>query len=607
MARTTPLQDLARKGRELDQLLTRYRAFVDKTVEKYERASNGGPIDIVASTIARESEQLTLTLETDFDYAKIAQNPPDAFQREALDRKRALYRELRPYFAPGSYHQSQVADALDRNSGATQTEVARLKRDQPKIAALIREFDALFSAALDNSDDPHSFASKNQDSMGRKDTPRPNTSTRDHEGGKTMSDANGYEKGTTEALGDIVDAISRLQTENNTSPAAGSSSAYNAFGADLDQKLQTTLGMPNLNSDGALAMDRQDLLDKLFDGLDRSVNVVEQDALVSYQFNPLKARSASTHSEMNALGAQAVTADHIRALKGPILLNLHRMTPELVFSDQDEADDLRRAIEAGVDKLAIEASAELGAFDIWASELLEQIFRDLLSLASLYGIKSAGELKKFAKLTIQPGDTIDTVFSAIPLPGAKARLLKDPDIGILTAEANDKAIMAITLSLVTISQLLVGDGSLGPILGRVRAFNDAISASVISARNALATAGVSVEDQIVSFSDGGTAKESSISLRRLLAWVESESIMARTTLTRADLNGRDLDRLRSARETQLAALAQINAGEFATVNNSRYALGRRHLNELEQHLCAITGLFDELIKQSSSAKRTAKK
>jgi len=123
---------------------------------------------------------------------------------------------------------------------------------------------------------------------------------------------------------------------------------------------------------------------------------------------------------------------------------------------------------------------------------------------------------------------------------------------------------------------------------------------VIAARNALATAGISIEDQMVSFNTDDNAEESSISLRRLLGWIESESLMARPVLLKGDLNARDLDRLRAARSTQSKALSQIITGEFAAVNNNRYAVGRRHLAELDDHLCSITDLMTDLIKQSSA-------
>jgi hypothetical protein len=602
MTDQTKQQELAKAGRELDQSLRRYWAFVEKTVRKYVDDSKGGTVNYVAAIISREHERLQLVIENPFSYKSISDKRLDGSQWEALIERKALYDDLSGFFDAKSHHQLELQKAMAGADGLTKSERERLQRDVPKLSTLIDQFGAVLVEIDRQSEKTDSFDKKDPHypSASDKDRPDPNSSS-SQTGGTKMSDSKCSDNPcTADGLRDVVDAISRLQSDTSGGGVGSASNAYNLFGSELDQKIQTTLGMPNLGSDGALAMDRDDLLDKLFDGLDRSVIVKQTDSGSQFQFNPLKARGSALGSEMNALGAQAVTADHIRALKEPILSNLYRLVPENVYSEQLEADDLRRAIEDGIDKLAIEASAELGAFDIWATSLFEQIYRDLLSLAALYGIKTKGELLCFVDLSQKSGDTVESIFSAIPMDRAHARVFKDPDIGILTAEANDKAILAIIFNLTTMCKLLVDDSSLGPLLGRIRAFNDAISASVIVARNALATAGISIEDQTVSFSNDGTSQESNISLRRLLGWIESESIMSRPVLLKADLNARDLDRLRAARSTQSKALSQILTGDFATVNTNRYAVGRRHLNELDEHLTSITGLMESLIKQSSA-------
>lgn len=596
MADQSIYQELVRSGQNLDQSLRRYQAFVDKTVRKYVDASKGGRVNYVAAIISREQERLKLVVDNTFKYKSLNAEPLDNSQWDALTERKALYDDLSAFFDPKNHHQLELQKAFSDEDGLTKSERNRLKRDAPKLLGLIDQFGADF-VAIDSARDAQNQKARAADDH---DPRSPITQT----GGNQMADSNrSHDSKTVDALRGVEDAISRLQSDGTGGyggTAGGASNAYNYFSHELDQKLQTTLGMPNLASDGALAMDRDDLLDKLFDGLDRSVLVTDTEGGSQFQFNPLKARGSALGSEMNALGAQAVTADHIRALKEPVLANLYRLVPENVFSEQDEADDLRRAIEDSIDKLAVEASAELGAFDVWATSLFEQIYRDLLSLAALYGIKTAGELIPFFALSKKANDTVESIFSAIPLYRANARVFKDPDIGILTAEANDKAILAIIFNLFTMSQLLIGDNSLGPLLGRIRAFNDAISASVIAARNALATAGISIEDQIVSFNKNGKTQESNISLRRLLGWIESESIMARPVLLKADLNARDLDRLRAARATQSEALSQIITGDFAAVNSNRYAVGRRHLAELDGHLTAIADVMDDLIKQSSA-------
>ena len=604
MAKNDARLKLTKTGQDLNQTLRRYKAFVDKTVNKYVDASKGGTVNYVASIIAREQEGLRLATENPFNYRTLGSGSVDGSQWEAMKEQQALYDDLSSFFDAKDHHQQELRKAMKGDDGLTKAERERLIADAPKLTALIRQFNQAMAQIDFKSDDFHSSEKKKPQDQKARDPDHPDlTSSSIHTGGTTMSNGKGSDNANTaEALKDVADAISRLQSDSSGfgGSAGSASNAYNLFNSELDQKIQTTLGMPNLDSDGALAMDRDDLLDKLFDGLDRSVTVNDTKGLSQFKFNPLKARGSALGSEMNALGAQAVTADHIRALKEPIIANLYRLEPENVFSEQDEADDLRRAIEESIDKLAVEASAELGAFDVWANALFEQIHRDLLSLASLYGIKSKGELLPFFALARKSGEPIGTIFSAIPLDRAHKRVLRDPDIGILTAEANDKALLAIMFDLITMSRLLVDDNSLGPLLGRIRAFNDAISASVIAARNALATAGISIEDQMVSFNTDDNAEESSISLRRLLGWIESESLMARPVLLKGDLNARDLDRLRAARSTQSKALSQIITGEFAAVNNNRYAVGRRHLAELDDHLCSITDLMTDLIKQSSA-------
>ncbi|MCG6904395.1 MAG: hypothetical protein LJE68_17125 [Rhodobacter sp.] len=656
---------LAEAGRILLQLLKRHRGFVRRTVERYEADSKGGQVIYGASVLRREIEGLETVLAEPFDFTSLDDGPPDTGQHVAMARFASLLDDLGPTYDPAGYHQTQIRSDwanLSRNTRRRLTgDVPKLQRSIDEVSTLIAEV-LTQGARLSDAEGvediekdraeagtaavTHSTWSDTApaDPDGDGDGGRHSDGVRDRIPGGSGGGSSGGDNANNQGDGTmtngnnidgIIDAISRLQGAGGSGGGTGTAAnAINAFSNDLDQTINLTLGMPSLSSDAARALSSDALVDKLFEGLDRTVADSEISGVTTYEVNPLRARGAAHEGQGLALGAQAVSAATIRNLKEPIMANVYKLVAETTYGEQDEAEDLRIAISSGLDQLIAEANADVGIYQNWAQEIILQIGIDLFRLASQYGLLDLHSLPAdmhgllWGFLFADEADgilTLPELYEKVLYKPAIDRILRDPDIGILTAESNDKAFSAIVHELVTIARLIPPQVELGPLVGRIRALNDALPASVISARNALAVAGISEADQAVAFSKmvlpgdkvGETRLRSDfgaqrvdwlstayvaggISLRRLLAWIEAESLTSRTAYLREDLNQRDIQRLIAPRVRQSEALNEIIARNFPMVNTNDYAIGRRHLIEVREHLEDLVGLMRVLVASAEA-------
>lgn len=394
----------------------------------------------------------------------------------------------------------------------------------------------------------------------------------------------------------LIDAVSAM---GGTSTPTQSGNSYANFGLAVDQRLNLSIGMPNLGSEGAIAMSRTDLLSKLKDGLARAVTTDVVGGVKTFSFNPLQARGASVDGTQAALGGQAVLNDTVRALRGPMIDAVYRMKRETLIDDHGEGDDLRFAIERGIDDLIVETASATGYFKARIESLFTQIALDVVSLAGLIGVMQRCEAKTFVPEWL----TIDAVTKkrSVPTlsPNFKAAIGVDPDVGVLTAEANDQALSVIFEHLTTIKNLM-GRSQGGATLGRIRAINEALPQTVASVRSGLSAAGLSTAELGIFANHDAT---DTIDLNRLLSWIESESLHTRATLLRDDLNLRDLDRLITTRATQSEALKSLYNMEFQTTPNNRYAVGRRHMAELSTQIAELTSLLSSLLEQNLTTTR----
>ncbi|NNF24434.1 MAG: hypothetical protein HKN63_06470 [Rhodobacteraceae bacterium] len=611
---------IAKAGQQLMRTLTSYRGFIQRTVKRHEESGGGDQMDYAVAVLHRELEWLDPVLDGPFAFDALGSGNMTRADVVALSRFSEMLGDLAQHYAEDSNHQTQMREALQATAFLWQSERDRIKNVRSRIAGEVEMVSALAGRLAPAEQGPVRAPAGRTPA-----SPPPGGSGGNISGGGYSMPQDDNGKNGASDLDGVVDAISRLQGTHGTAAGAAGASSYNAFASALDQRINLTLGMPSLSSDSARALDADVLVGKLFEGLSRTVAEDEIGGVRTYSVNPLRARSAGFEGEGLALGAQAVTAASIRNLKEPILANLYRLTSETVIGEQDEAEDLRIAISDGLDKLIAEANSESGIYLDWAIEILVQVTIDLFRLAALYDILDSESLPRdlhgfaFAFLVQNEPDALLRFFEP-----AVDRILREPDIGILTAEANDRAFFAIVSSLITATRLLTIDPvELGPLLGRIRVINDTMPASVIAARNALAAAGVSEADQAVAYSKMEIDRQKfrgmlgdreirgeileytggGISLRRLLAWIENECLTSRPMFLREDFSVRDLERLKAARVRQLQALERINDKSFVMINANNYALGRRHLNEITDHLRTMVDLMEVLSAKATQDER----
>ncbi len=604
---------LKRTGSNVQERMSSYLSFAKATLEKYDRASDGGRVPPLAAFLRYDIEVLANALSDPFDFDTLQDYPLSSGQLQGLERMRALCDDVREFYAEGGNHQTEVAEAYKGDHGMTQSEVQRIERSAGVIRRALDPYYSCLDKVLDtnrNYGKPDPTPPKRQPNdrggYGYGAQPEPTTIGgelsyhRVRRSGQGGGGGGHYLKrrsggGRDASFGDLVDVVARLQNQNQiTGGVSGLGGSAAAFQVQVRQKM-IQQGFPDPKSETFLARRDDSAADKVFDTLNRSIATAVVGGVATYAYNPLKARGAIIGAEGTAIGAQAVTAETIRNLKDPFMTNVHALVSESVVGEQDEADDLKIAIADGIDRLIDEASSERGVFVLWIEQLIDTVFRDVISLADLYDIRNPANVPELepidTDLSYLDGLSVSGILDAVSIEPAGIRTLRDPDVGIMQAEANDRALLSIVSQLLLMRSLIMPGSTLGPILGRVRALNDAISASVLAAQNALAAAGLSEGDQIITFAGPSVGN---IDLRRLLEWIKEESILARPFYYRADLNRSDLRRLSSARDTQRLALEAFMEADFPTLTENSFSLGRRELEEVQLHLDTIVGLIDQL-------------
>ncbi len=604
---------LKRTGSNVQERMSSYLSFAKATLEKYDRASDGGRVPPLAAFLRYDIEVLANALSDPFDFDTLDDYPLSSGQLQGLERMRALCDDVREFYAEGGNHQTEVAEAYKGDHGMTQSEVQRIERSAGVIRRALDPYYSCLDKVLDTNrnygkPDPTPPKREPDDRGGYGYGAQPEPTTiggelsyrRVRPSGQGGGGGGHYLKrrsggGRDASFGDLVDVVARLQSQNQiTGGASGLGGSAAAFQVQVRQKM-IQQGFPDPKSETFLARRDDSAADKVFDTLNRSIATAVVGGVATYAYNPLKARGAIIGAEGTAIGAQAVTAETIRNLKDPFMTNVHSLVSESVVGEQDEADDLKIAIADGIDRLIDEASSERGVFVPWIEELINTVFRDVISLADLYDIRNPANVPELEPIETDLSDldgmSVSEILDEVSIEPAGIRTLRDPDVGFVPAEANDRALLSIVSQLLLMRSLIMPGSTLGPILGRVRALNDAISASVLAAQNALAAAGLSEGDQIITFAGPSVGN---IDLRRLLEWIKEESILSRPFYYRADLNRSDLRRLRSARATQSRALADFMNADFPTLTENSFSLGRRELEEVQLHLDTIVGLIDQL-------------
>lgn len=561
--------------------LTDYETLRSEVVDKLQ-VSERDSAPYLFGVLSRESEVISLARLAADGFEKIGKSdqPVDASRLAVFDRFGAPIAEAEDLFHPKGKHRKEHTKAIQ--------EATEAKLIGAKIAkSLTAKADAVSKACI-------AFESRRVEAvnniMAQLTTPPPKEKepdVPDHQT-DTPQEASQFDR--------LIDAVSALGGAQSSAPTANS---YANFGLAVDQRLSLSIGMPNLGTEGAIAMSRSDLLSKLRDGLSRAVTTDVVGGVKTYSFNPLRARGASVDGSQAALGGQAVLNDTARALRGPIITAIFSLRRETGYQDHGESDDLRRAIEQGLDELVAETATSTGYFKTRVEDLFTQITLDVVSLAGLIGVLNRCDVTAIVPKWVNVNKRSAARHAMSIKPNFEAAIGIDPDIGVLTAESNDQALAVVFEHLTTLHNLM-GRSNTGAILGRIRAINEVLPATVASVRMGLAAAGLSATELTV-FAKHSDA--SSIDLGRLLGWIETESLTSRTVLLRDDLNLRDLDRLMTTRATQLEALQSLQFMEFQTTPNNRYAVGKRHIAELSSQIAELNGLLNNLTEHNLATTR----
>ena len=399
----------------------------------------------------------------------------------------------------------------------------------------------------------------------------------------------------------LVDAISRLQ--EGGAGMAGGVVAGGAVSADfskaLDQQIYASIGVPGLSSDTGLTLAKNQLVDKLYLGLNRAVVREVSDLGPRFVFNPVQARAHLPMDTGAALGAQGVVAETVVTLKPAIIRCLRVLRAEACHCSEHEVDDLISDIELGLDLIARESRSASGIFRVWAATLIRRVVSDIVALIRIYGIRL--DIPKSAARLIEKRLDDDDLFKDAHLH--QKPVLIDRDIGFLAREANDQAIRTIFEHIATIAQLIQDLDMMprGPLTVRLRAVMETIPPAVADARSALNLAGVSEIDRAAEFLPDAE-DPSGIELARLLDLTEAAANEWRVRLLDENLNKRDLRWLQQTLKTLSKAFHGVDLESGAngkvhapTINRNRYALGARQLRELADHVHTARRLAKRLV------------
>jgi hypothetical protein len=401
---------------------------------------------------------------------------------------------------------------------------------------------------------------------------------------------------THDGCGGLVDAVTRLSEGGGVAMAGVAGGVTPSdFSAALDKQIYAAIGLPNLRSESALALDRRALVTKLTVGLERVIVRKQSDSGGRFEFNPVKARTLSPADGGDALGAQGVVAETVLTLKPAAVECLHRLRSEICHCSQSEADDIISDIERALTQLSTETRSSKGVYFNWATSLIDTIANDFVALLSIYGIRAplrdAGPASLLYEALFDNDRNCRFRLFIPTVPNA----LRDYSVGYLAREANGQAVRTFFDLIRTIFERIydLKKSNSGAVTARLRAVVEAIPPAVDEARRALGIAGLNEADRNVEYGLAGTAK-GPIDLARLLDWTEASANDWRVKLLETDLNARDIKTF--VRDFRPLADSYDQFPWVGTsVNNANpYALGQRQLNEVSRHVRAARDLGIEL-------------
>lgn len=419
----------------------------------------------------------------------------------------------------------------------------------------------------------------------------------------------------------LVNAVSRLQGGGAGWGGSGSSQPIGDFDKLISNRLGVTLGLPDLQGETARSQNAGELLEKLRAGLDRTVLCEDEGGEIRWKYDPLRARGRGEIAA-SVSGAQGVVLRNLRALRTPFVQALHDIGSERHRGDWDEGDELRAAAEQGFDMLISEASQPTGPYLPAVDAAARQVAMDVMNLAALGDVIETVYRYEFTQDmhladSAFDGDTTDP--ADVPHPDAEnpdwafwrtlldygerdaiSRLIvpqdspaevatRDPDLGLLDAEANEAALVSVLGHVRSAYMLLTRDLGQGARLGRIRLRNDALAAAAGQAETALAAVGLSSAD--LSAMGAGNASDGVIDVSRLLRWIADTAQGDRAMLARDDVSQADLRRILRVRQAQFQPLDELVETELPGVPLNRFSAGRRELVEMRAQL---DGLINDL-------------
>jgi len=507
-------------------------------------------------------------------------------------------------------------DQVGRIEGRLETELHHLDQALSQAGSVLRELSDTCVDARRGRKQPDTFRQAEtalKDAITLKETA--------DEELKTIMDIKDSEtrRGRPTGYGDdeaLVSAVSRLQGGGSWG-GSGEAGSAGDFDKMISQRLGVTLGLPDLNGETAKSQSPTDLLAKLRAGLDRSVLREQQGGETRWRFDPLRARGRGEIAA-TVSGAQGVVLRNLRALRAPFCQALNDIGSERYRGDWAERDELRAAAEAGFDALITEASQPTGPYIPAVEAAARQIVMDVLTLAALGDvIETSHRYERAADMhladsafdgdssdparapsqnmenpdwgvwrdLLDRGERITVSKLLVPEGSAADAATRDPDLGLLDAEANEAALVSALGHVRSAYMLLTRDLGQGARLGRIRVRNDALAAAAGQAETALAKAGLSPAD--LSATSSGDTDFGVIDAARLLRWIAETAQADRTQLARDDVSTADLRRILRVREAQYRPLADLVAADLPGVPRNRYSAGRRELAEMVAQLGAL--------------------
>ncbi len=142
---------LKRTGSNVQERMSSYLSFAKATLEKYDRASDGGRVPPLAAFLRYDIEVLANALSDPFDFDTLDDYPLSSGQLQGLERMRALCDDVREFYAEGGNHQTEVAEAYKGDHGMTQSEVQRIERSAGVIRRALDPYYSCLDKVLDTN------------------------------------------------------------------------------------------------------------------------------------------------------------------------------------------------------------------------------------------------------------------------------------------------------------------------------------------------------------------------------------------------------------------------------------------------------------------------